>query len=128
MFSHITVGSNDLEKGQAFYDAVFAPLGIKALHVFPGYGAGYGTSDNAPTFWLLRPHNQQAASVGNGGTVVFLAPSRKNVDEFYKAALTHGGKDEGAPGLRPNFGPNIYAAYVRDVDGNKLGCWCKAAE
>ncbi len=84
MFSHVAVGSNDLEKGQAFYDAVLATLGIKALHIFPGYGVGYGTSDDAPSFWLLRPHNQQAASVGNGGTVVFLAPSRKSVDEFIR--------------------------------------------
>ena len=68
-----------------------------------------------------------AATIGNGSMVALDAESRADVDAFYKAALAHGGTDEGAPGLRP-FHENFYAAYVRDPDGNKLSAVCERPE
>ena len=66
------------------------------------------------------PFDQQPATAGNGSMVAVAAPSRRGVDEFHAAALAAGGSSEGAPGLRPHYGPNFYVAYVRDPDGNKL--------
>ncbi|MFM7444877.1 MAG: VOC family protein, partial [Tabrizicola sp.] len=71
-----------------------------------------------------QPFDGNPASVGNGTMVSFLAQTRAQVDAFHAAALAHGGTDEGAPGLRPQYGPHFYAAYVRDPDGNKLNAVC----
>lgn len=102
MYSHVTVGTNNLKKGQAFYDSVFAPLGLEILYsgVEEGW-IGYGTTHEEPMFWLGTPFNKESASFGNGVTVAFNALSRKVVDDFYAAAMANGGSDEGGPGLRP---------------------------
>lgn len=120
MFTHVTLGTNDLEKARAFYDAVLPAL---------GYG-NMANKDNAsiwggagPRFVVLQPADGNAASVGNGLTVGFVAPSRAAVDAFHRLALQSGGRDEGGPGLR-DFGPNVYAAYVRDLDGHKIVATC----
>lgn len=128
MFSHMTAGANDLVKSAAFYDKVMPLLGNKKLYDLPDQGMGYGTSEQAPMFWVGKPFNKEQATFGNGVTIGFLAPKRTVVDEFYAAALANGGTDEGAPGLRPHYHPNCYAAYVRDPDGNKLCCICHMPE
>ena len=71
-------------------------------------------------FWIGKPFDGQPATVGNGGMVAFRARSWKEVDDFHAAALAHGGKSDGAPGLRLHYSPDFYAAYVRDPDGNKI--------
>jgi len=124
MFTHMTIGTNDLAKGREFYDAVLAPLGYKRLFDLDDR-SGYGAQ--APEFMILRPINGKPASAGNGGTIGFAAPSRSAVNEFHKQLLAHGGKDEGAPGLRP-IAPDFYAAYGRDPLGNKLVAICMKAE
>lgn len=76
---------------------------------------------------MTEPFDGQPASVGNGTMVSFLAKSRAVVDAFHAAALAHGGTNEGLPGLRPQYGPQFYAGYVRDPDGNKLNAVCYRA-
>ncbi len=125
MFTHVTVGTNDLAKARGFYDGVLAPLGYKRLSDLGENGSIWGVS--APEFFVLKPANGQAATFANGGTISFAAPSRAAVAAFHRAALAAGGKDEGAVGPR-SWAPNAYAAYVRDLDGNKLAAYCFNAE
>lgn len=120
MFTHVTVGTNNLDKARAFYDAVLAPLGYKRLTDLGNNGSIWGES--APEFFVLKPANGQPATHANGGTVSFRAPNRAAVAAFHRAALAGGGTDEGAVGPR-GWAPNAYAGYVRDLDGNKLAAY-----
>lgn len=126
MFSHITVGTNDLARAGAFYDEVLATLGITRQFdrdSFVAYqGDGYGR------FFVMTPFDGDAATIGNGVHVAFVADSRAAVDDFHATALGAGGTDEGAPGLRPHYSENYYGAYVRDLDGNKLQAVCRNPE
>lgn len=122
MFSHVTLGSNDLDRSRHFYAPVLATLGLAPPFDMPGalvFGSATG-----PKIFIVPPFDGQPASIGNGSHVALLAPNRKAVDAFHAVALSHGGKDEGAPGLRPHYHPHYYAAYVRDPDGNKLQAVC----
>jgi catechol 2,3-dioxygenase-like lactoylglutathione lyase family enzyme len=124
MLLYVTIGTNDLDRAQLFYDAALAPLGLQRREqddVEIGYGA---ENDKRCRLWVVTPHNRKAATIGNGSMVALEAESRAMVDAFYQAALAHGGTDEGAPGLRP-FHAHFYAAYVRDPDGNKLSAVCE---
>lgn len=125
MFSYITLGTADIARARVFYDAVLAPLGHARV---PGYddatSSAWGLDDPGPHLWVTVPFDGDAPSVGNGTMVSFLAPSRAAVDAFHAAALARGGRDEGAPGPRPHYGPDFYAAYVRDPDGHKLNAVC----
>ncbi|WAC27217.1 VOC family protein [Ancylobacter sp. SL191] len=120
---YTTLGVADLNRATAFYDAVLAPLGhvrrADASEGWEGYGPDY---DDGVSLWLCTPFNGAAPSVGNGTMVAFRAPDAAAVDAFHAAALAQGGTDEGAPGVRPHYGPHFYVAYVRDPDGNKLAC------
>ncbi|MEA3028803.1 MAG: hypothetical protein QOG13_128 [Sphingomonadales bacterium] len=125
MFSHVTLGTNDLEQARRFYAPAMAALGISVPFELPGmlvYGEMIG-----PKLFILAPFDGRPASVGNGTHVAFLAKSRAEVDAFHEAALAHGGSDEGAPGLRPRYHAHYYGAYVRDPDGNKLQAVCHSA-
>ena len=123
MFSHVTIGSNDIARAKAFYDGVTAPLGLVRLAEYPD-GVGYARAGGRPQLWIVRPIDKQAASVGNGTTIGLEADNRAAVDAAYAAALTAGGKDDGAPGIRKHYHPNYYGAYVRDPDGNKVCIVC----
>ncbi|MBN50569.1 MAG: glyoxalase [Spongiibacteraceae bacterium] len=121
IYTHVTVGTNDLNKSRTFYDNVLGTLGLKRITDLGENGSIWG--EDAPSFFVLNPANGQPASVGNGVTVSFEAPNRAAIDAFHAAALSAGGKDEGAPGTR-DWAPNAYAAYARDLDGNKLAVYC----
>ncbi|MBB4866649.1 catechol 2,3-dioxygenase-like lactoylglutathione lyase family enzyme [Pseudomonas nitritireducens] len=129
MFSHISVGTNDLPRAIAFYTGVLAPLGIvlKARRQQPER-AIFAHPDSDVVFCVYSPLDGQPASVGNGSLVAFEARTRHQVDSFHARALQHGGADEGAPGLRLHYSPTYYGAYVRDLDGNKLCCVCHLDE
>lgn len=122
IFTHVVVGTNDLEKARTFYDAVLGTLGIKRVMNMEKASL-WGIE--GPEFMVTRPGNGQPATPANGGTISFLAPSRDAVRAFHDKALELGGKDEGAPGPRA-FTPTAYAAYIRDPDGNKLCTYCFA--
>ena len=126
MFLYITLGTNDLNRARRFYDAVMPTIG-QAMCAGTESEIGYGpASDGRTRLWITLPFDSKPATVGNGSMPAFEAPSRSAVDAFYKAALTHGGTDEGAPGLR--YSANFYSCYVRDPDGNKLSAVCDKPE
>ncbi len=120
MIGYTTVGTNDLAKAAAFYDALFEVIGIKRLMDFER-GVGWGVSFDKPMFSVMTPFNGKPATVGNGTmiSVVMLKPDQVNA--VHAKALELGGKDEGAPGAR---GSNFYGAYFRDLDGNKIAAFC----
>jgi catechol 2,3-dioxygenase-like lactoylglutathione lyase family enzyme len=126
MFSYVSLGTRDLARALPFYDAVLAPLGHKRLEDYDpdDRSAAWGLDDPGPHLWVTQPFDGTPATPGNGTMVCFLAESRAAVYAFHAAALAQGGTDEGAPGLRPQYGANFYAAYVRDPDGNKLNAVC----
>ena len=130
MFSYVSLGTRDLSRALRFYDAALAPLGHRRVEDFDpeDRSAAWGLDDPGPHLWVTQPFDGGPATVGNGVMVSFLAESRAAVDAFHAAALAHGGTDEGAPGLRPQYGPQFYAAYVRDPDGNKLNAVCYRPE
>ena len=123
MFSHVTVGTNDIQKAKTFYDGVGKALGLAPQLEFPD-GIGYGKPGNKPQLWIVRPLDKQAASVGNGFTLGLEADTRSAVDAAYAAGMAAGGTDEGKPGIRPHYHPNYYGAYVRDPEGNKVCIVC----
>ncbi len=125
MYTHTTLGTNDLERGRAFYDAALSPLGARRVKDLDA--ASVWASDAGQMFILCRPRDGNPASVGNGVTIGFMAPSREAVHAFHEAGLAAGGSDEGAPGPR-TFAPNAYAAYLRDPDGNKITALCMKPE
>jgi catechol 2,3-dioxygenase-like lactoylglutathione lyase family enzyme len=115
--SHVSLGTNDYPRSKAFYDAVLATLQMRCVMDF-SLGAGYGRT--YPEFWIQQPHDGGRASAGNGVHVAFLANSIDEVKAFHAKALELGGTDDGPPGLRPDYTPGYYAAFVRDPDGNKI--------
>ena len=124
MFSHVTLGSADLPRSIAFYDAVLETLGLRRIATME-VAVGYATAPDAtPQFWVMRPFDGADASPGNGVTIAFETAERGIVDAFHAAVLAGGGRDEGAPGLRPDVHADYYGCYARDPDGNKLCCAC----
>ena len=125
IFTHVAIGTNNLNKARAFYDAVLLPLGYKRLSDLGENGSIWGES--APEFFVLKPANGKPATFANGGTISFLAPNRAAVAAFHEAAVAAGGVNEGAVGPR-GWAPNAYAGYARDLDGNKIAAYCFTAE
>jgi catechol 2,3-dioxygenase-like lactoylglutathione lyase family enzyme len=130
MFSHVTLGTADLPRALAFYAPVLALLGLEQRFVDLSVPwAGWQSPGAArPLFLITAPADGAAASVGNGVMVALSAPSHAAVDAAHALALSLGGADEGAPGLRPQYHAAYYGAYVRDPDGNKLCFVCHHAE
>lgn len=130
MLSHVTIGTDDLERAKAFYDPVIATLEIGCIVHEPAHGlVGYAERPDAgPQFYLVRPIDGRPAGVGNGQTFAFVAPDRATVRAFHAAALAAGGRCEGPPGLRAHYHPDYYGAYLRDPDGHKIACVCHLPE
>ncbi len=128
MLDHIGITATDLKKSVAFYRAALAPLGYEVLMEFSaeqtgGFeGAGFGIAPK-PDFWLgkgpvMQPHPH----------IAFRAANRAEVDAFHAAAMAAGGRDNGAPGLRPHYHPNYYGAFVLDPDGYNVEAVCHDPE
>ena len=117
MIGYALVGSNHLDRAKAFYDELLKPLGAAPMFEHPSGGRVYGKT--APAFGVVGPFDGQAATVGNGTMISFLADTQDQVRAVFAKAIELGGKDEGTPGWRGDPG-GFYGAYFRDLDGNKL--------
>lgn len=119
MIGYVTLGTNDMEKAAAFYDALLGELGAGRLMEAETFIA-WGTGPGSPAVSVIKPQDGNAATVGNGVMVALAVGSIEKVDQIHAKALELGAADEGAPGER---GPGFYAAYFRDPDGNKLNAF-----
>ncbi len=117
--SHLSFGVSDLLRSVRFYDAAFAPLGIVRVWS-TDTAAGFGRAAGQDELALFVRPPVPGPRGAPGFHVAFRAPDEAAVEAFWRAALSHGGSDEGAPGLRPRYGPDYYAAFVLDPDGHKL--------
>ena len=123
MIGYVTVGTQDLDRARAYYDALFDSIGAKRLMQIDSDPRGftmYGVAMNRPAVAVTRPYNGEPMHPGNGNMVALVMDSTDRVDAFHARALELGSTDEGAPGYRgdPKFG--YYFGYFRDLDGNKF--------
>lgn len=124
--NHIGIPVTDIARSKAFYEAALKPLGMGVTMEFGsdqtesgGTAIGFGAKGDSGLFWI--GDNEK---VGEGLHIAFDAETREQVDQFHRGALAAGGRDNGAPGLRPNYGPNYYAAFVFDPDGANIEAVC----
>lgn len=121
MIGYVTLGTDDLDRSRAFYDALFAELGASRLIELDSGFTLYGTGWGKPGVAVTRPYDGEPARAGNGNMVSLVVDGRDKVDRLHARAIELGGSDEGAPGLRgPEGNRAFYGAYFRDPDGNKF--------
>lgn len=124
MIGYATLGSNDMVKARAFYDALLGSMGARRIMEFGDEIGGFtmwGASFDQPGLAVTRPYDKNMATAGNGNMVALTVDSRAKVDALYAKALELGGSCEGPPGVRGEEGPQaFYGAYFRDPEGNKL--------
>jgi catechol 2,3-dioxygenase-like lactoylglutathione lyase family enzyme len=123
MIGYTTVGTNNLQKAVAFYDVLLAEVGAGRYMQEETFVA-WGVAPDKPAFSVCKPYDGNAATVGNGIMVALTVDSNDKVDAVYAKAMALGGTDEGPPGPRMD---GFYAAYFRDLDGNKLNVFCYEA-
>lgn len=121
MFDHVGLGASDLAASKAFFLQALQPLGVGLAMEGP-YGVGLG-QNGKPSLWLHQSSDKTAPL-----HLAFAAANRAQVDAFYVAALAAGGKDNGAPGLRPHYHPHYYGAFVIGPDGHNVEAVCRKAE
>lgn len=121
MIDHVSIGVRDTASAKRFYDAALAPLGYACLSDSPG-SLGYGKGSVA--LWISTAERPVPSDEKSGLHFCFAAPSRESVQAFHEAALAQGGRDNGGPGLRADYGPDYYAAFVIDPDGYRLEAYC----
>jgi catechol 2,3-dioxygenase-like lactoylglutathione lyase family enzyme len=121
MLAHVSIGVRDLARTKRFYDAALAPLGYKCLDAGAS-SLGYGAE--GVVLWISPTERPVPADMASGLHFCFDAPSRESVAAFHAASLGAGGADNGAPGLRADYGANYYAAFVVDPDGYRLEAYC----
>lgn len=114
---HASIGTNNLNRAKAFYVPVLATLGIDLVSEY-SHALAFGK--DYPEFWVQLPFDKKIATTGNGVHFGFVAISQHQVNEFYRVALLQGGKCNGEPGKRPEYGDPYYGAFVMDPDGNKI--------
>jgi catechol 2,3-dioxygenase-like lactoylglutathione lyase family enzyme len=123
VFDHVGLNVRDYAASRAFYERLLAPLGYGIVLEFPEWKAvGFG-SDDKPSFWI-----SERDPAGTGTHVAFVCPDRATVDAFHDAALAAGGIDNGPPGLREQYHPTYYGAFVHDLDGNNVEAVCHRPE
>lgn len=121
MIGYITLGTNDLARASKFYDELFKVINAPRFMESERFVA-WGVSPEQPSLGVIKPFDGEPATVGNGSMAALVVDSAEKVQALYQKALELGAKDEGAPGPRGNDG--FYAAYFRDLDGNKLNAFC----
>jgi catechol 2,3-dioxygenase-like lactoylglutathione lyase family enzyme len=121
MFDHVSIGVSDIARSKKFYDAALKPLGYSRLSDGET-SLGYG--DKAVALWLGATTKPVKADTESGLHFCFVATDRAAVDAFHAAALKAGGKDNGKPGVRADYGPKYYAAFAIDPDGYRIEAYC----
>ena len=121
MIDHVSIGVRDVAKTKRFYDAALKPLGYKCLSESAG-SLGYGA--DTVVLWISGTEHPVPADMKSGLHFCFTAPTPRSVDAFHAAAVSTGGRDNGKPGLRADYGPGYYAAFVIDPDGYRLEAHC----
>ena len=123
MIGYVTIGTNDIDRAAEFYDALLQEIGASRMMESEKFVA-WAVAPDQPALSVTKPFDGKAASVGNGVMVALAVNDRDKVEALYQKAIDLGGSDEGAPGPRGDSG--FYAAYFRDLDGNKLNAFCMA--
>ncbi|HEY2528795.1 MAG TPA: VOC family protein [Xanthobacteraceae bacterium] len=121
MIDHVSIGVRDIVRTKRFYDAVLKPLGYQCRSETNG-SLGYG--HEAVAFWISAVEHPVPPDMDSGLHFCFTGPTRDSVDEFHRAALIAGGRDNGRPGIRTDYGPTYYAAFVIDPDGYRIEAHC----
>lgn len=124
MFDHLTITVKNYDLARSFYEIVLAPMGYGSVYEEDGVVTAFGETD--PVFWIAQADKNHPASANTH--IAFSVSSRELVDTFYDLALKEGGRDNGAPGLRPEYEDNYYAAFVIDHDGNNIEAVCRNEE
>ncbi len=124
MIGYVTLGTNKFDEAANFYDKLFGVIGAGRIMEGDSFIA-WSTGPSAPAVSIIKPFDEQAATVGNGMMVAIAIDAPEKVDAFHAKALELGGSDEGAPGTRSG---NFYVGYFRDLDGNKLNAFCMVQE
>lgn len=124
MIGYVTLGTNNLDRAALFYDQLFQKIGAGRFMESDRFIA-WAVSPTQPSLGIALPFNGEKASVGNGVMIALIVDSPEKVDLLHATALELGGSDEGSPGPRGSSG--FYAAYFRDLDGNKLNAFCMSA-
>ncbi|MBL4693120.1 MAG: VOC family protein [Magnetovibrio sp.] len=122
MIGYVTLGTNDLEKSTAFYDALLAEIGASRVMDEVNHFVAWGVDLSKPCLTVTRPCDEKRATVGNGVMVALVMENTDQVDAFYQKAIDLGATDEGLPG--PRGEGSFYSGYFRDLDGNKLNAFC----
>jgi catechol 2,3-dioxygenase-like lactoylglutathione lyase family enzyme len=120
MIGYVTLGTNDIARASAFYDALFGAMGAKRTMESETFIA-WSTGPSSPMVCVIKPYDGKGATVGNGMMVALAVDKPETVDKYYAKAMSLGATDEGKPGER---GGGFYAGYFRDLDGNKLNFFC----
>jgi catechol 2,3-dioxygenase-like lactoylglutathione lyase family enzyme len=123
MIDHLSIGVRDIARTKRFYDAALRPLGYACLSEGEG-SLGYG--GGAVALWISASEHPVPPDARSGLHICFAAPTRAGVDAFHAGALAAGGQDNGAPGLRADYGDDYYAAFVVDPDGYRIEAYCGA--
>lgn len=123
MIDHLSFGVRDIARARRFYDAALTPLGYTCLHAADS-SLGYGKDQ--PALWLSQTENPVPPHSGSGLHVCFTAPDRAAVQEFHRAGLAAGGADNGGPGVRAEYSPNYYAAFLIDPEGYRIEAYTSA--
>ena len=126
MIGYITLGSNNIPKATAFYDALLGEIGAKRVFTYDTFMA-WSLGEETPMFSIVKPFDKNQATTGNGSMIALIAESPEQVKSLHAKALKLGATNEGDPGMREG---GYYCAYFRDLDGNKLNfhCICQSAE
>jgi catechol 2,3-dioxygenase-like lactoylglutathione lyase family enzyme len=127
MIAHISIGVRDIDRSKRFYDAALEPLGYKCVRAAKSL-LGYGYGRDSIALWVVQAERPVPADEKSGLHFCFAAPDTAAVDAFHSAAMASGGHDNGAPGLRPIYAPDYYAAFIIDPDGYRIEAYYGPAE
>lgn len=117
--NYVMLGSNNVEEARDFFDAVLPAIGGKLIAEYMPHAFCYQLRGGG-RIWITSPFDREAATPGNGNMVGLECASKSEVETAHQVALSNGGTNEGDPGPRPQYGPDFFGAYIRDLDGNKI--------